>query len=45
MDVRLNNRNTQILASKGERILMGMFEVNFKFDITEVAMNNTSSKL
>ena len=45
MDVRLYKRNTEIHASKGERILMDMFEVNFKFDITEVTVNDTFSKL
>jgi hypothetical protein len=45
MDVRLTKRNADIHASKRERILIDMFEANFKFDIREVAMNDTSSKL
>jgi hypothetical protein len=48
MNVPLNERNTEIHASKAELILIDMVEVNFKFDITEVAevaMNYTSSNL
>ena len=45
MDVRLTKRKYWDTYFKRECILMDMVEVNFKFDIRAVAMNDTFSKL